>query len=182
MCSAAVLSSICVSFLYHLGNVSLYRVVVTISNGKKSQELSGLIYTDYAERMDVAESIEHVDQSRNQRMITGWQFLGELELPVGSDAERIVHTWLTKSLDPLNMHVDFLNKVLMSAQEAVARAIRAEAVMKFGRIQITLFFPSERALKGQSWGFFRVEKIMDTLEGAMAPARGIEFYLYLEGQ
>jgi ribosome maturation protein Sdo1 len=114
-------------------------------------------------------------------MSTGWQFLDELELPVSSDAEYHLRTWLTSSLNPLNMHADVLNKVLKSAQEAVARLIRAEVAIKLERIKITLLVPAECTSKGQSWGFFRVEKSMNRTENTLAPGCAIEFYLYQEG-
>jgi hypothetical protein len=54
---------------------------------------------------------------------TDWQVLGELELPFGVDAGPAIKTWLLELLTPLRLHVDFLNRVLESAENAVARAV-----------------------------------------------------------
>ena len=125
---------------------------------------------------------EHVNPSRNQRMGTDWQYLSELELPPGSDAEQTIYVWLTESLKPLALPENFVNKLSESAQGAVVRITGVESMMKFEHIYIVLFVPPEHSLKEQSWGFFRVEKIMDPAEGAFLHGPLIEFYLYREGE
>jgi hypothetical protein len=113
---------------------------------------------------------------------TDWQRLGELELPPGSDAEQTIYVWLTKSLKPLALPENFVNKVSESAQGAVVRITAVKSIMKFEHIYLVLFVPPEQDLKEQSWGFFRVEKILDPAEGALMQGPLIEFYLYREGE
>lgn len=134
------------------------------------------------EHTDLVDLEEHVNPSRNQRMGTDWQYLSELELPPGSDAEQTIYVWLTKSLKPLALSENFVNRVSESAQGAVARITGAEPILKFEHIYIVLFVPPAPDLKEQSWGFFRVEKIRDPAEGALMHGPLIEFYLYREGE
>lgn len=125
---------------------------------------------------------QHLIQSQHQRIDPDWQFFNGLELLLGSDAELIIHGWLTKSLEPLYLQIDFLNKVLKSAQETLVRVTRAEPVMKIEQIYILLFVQAKRSSEGQSWGFFRVERAINQTKSATALGQTVEFYLYLEGQ
>jgi len=108
-----------------------------------------------------------------------WQILGELELPVGSsNADDAIKARLMEILNPLNLHADFLNKILKSAQDAAARVMQNG--MELEHIHLLVFAPKDRSSKRQTWGFFRIEKI----EGAAdvdSPNHAIEFYLYVEG-
>jgi hypothetical protein len=74
-----------------------------------------------------------------------------------------------------------LSKVLKSAHDAAVRAMQVENMMKFEHIHFIIFVPQERASKGQTWGFFRVEKIESVGQDKKPPDHAIEFYLYLEG-
>ena len=111
----------------------------------------------------------------------GWQILGELELPVGTSMEEALYAWLTEILHPLNLQAELLNKIIASAQDAVARAIHAEIIHKFEHIHLTVFAPSERAGKEQAWGFFRLEKIEDAKDEQAGGDHAVGFYLYGEG-
>lgn len=112
----------------------------------------------------------------------GWQILGELELPVGASVEDALYAWLTEVIQPLNLQTELLNKILASAQDAVARAIQAKIMHKFEHIHLLVFVPSEREAKAQAWSFFRLEKIEDVKkEGQSGGDHTIEFYLYREG-
>ena len=112
---------------------------------------------------------------------TGWQILGELELPAGASMEDALYAWLTKILHPLNLQAELLNKIIASAQDAVARTVHAEILLKFEHIHLTVFVPSAREEQEQAWGFFRLEKIEDMKEEQTAGNHAIEFYLYGEG-
>ena len=111
-----------------------------------------------------------------------WQILGELALPVGSNADDRITVWLAETLNPLNLHADFVNKVLKSAQDAMARAMQVEFVTEFAHIHLLVFAPADRASKGQTWGFFRISKIEGAKGDESPPDHAIEFYLYVEGQ
>ena len=110
-----------------------------------------------------------------------WQSLGDLELAVGSDSDRIVRDWLTTILSPLDLGADFRDKILRSAQEAVTRLILSATAANFEHLHLILFHPARLVSKPQaSWGFFRIEKIENAVEGNDNPDHAIEFYLYME--
>ena len=93
----------------------------------------------------------------------------------------MLHAWLKEALHPLNLHTDFLNKILNSAKMTAARVLRADAEPKLEHIHLLVFAPSNRASKKQTWGFFSVERLEDIKEGGDAPDHTIEIYLYVEG-
>lgn len=106
--------------------------------------------------------------------------LGELILPVDSNPNELISAWLTEQLAPLDLHENFLNRILKSAQNYVGRALSPEAGVPFGHIHLSIFGPNGRISKGQTWGFFRIEKI-DSAESSVAqPDHAVEFYLYQE--
>lgn len=108
--------------------------------------------------------------------------LGESEVRVGAEADGTVNAWMVEILSPLNLHGDFLNKILKSAQEAVARAMHADAGgSDFEHLHLFVFAPAENTSNGKTWGFFRIEKIGIPTADTRAVDHSIEFYLYLEG-
>lgn len=117
----------------------------------------------------------------NNDIKTGWQILGELEVPVASDADGAIRTWLVELLAPLSLNADFLNKVLKSAQASITRAQQPSNEMIFGHVHLSIFAPYERTSKGSTWGFFRIEKIDSRDHDKDHPDHSVEFYLYLEG-
>ena len=123
--------------------------------------------------------MQHKNSSSNNPPATDWQILGELELPISSESDGAINRWLTETLLPMHLPTDFLNKVLKSAQDTVARMMLNE--MKFEHIHLLIFVPVDRTSRGQTWGFFRIEKIESQMEVRNHPHHAIEFYLYLEG-
>ena len=110
-----------------------------------------------------------------------WQILGELELPIGVSMDDAIHAWLMELLSPLNLYEDILNKIRMSAQNVTTRIPQVETRMKFEHIHLTVYVPANLTSKGQSWGFFRVERIINATTDVTVPDHAIDFYLYLEG-
>lgn len=110
----------------------------------------------------------------------GWQVLGELELTLGSNVEDEVRAWLTVLLLPLLLHESFLNKVLRSAQEYSLRALRSNSDAANGHVHLVIFVQQDRTLRGDTWGFFRIEKIENAEQNPLHSDHTVEFYLYLE--
>jgi hypothetical protein len=125
--------------------------------------------------------MKHTDSSLSRASSPGWQILGELELTVNPDTDHTVGKWLAMILSPIDLPADFLNKVLKSAQEAAARAMQSETVMKFDHTHLLVLAPQDHVSKGQTWGFFRIEKIEGAKADESPPDHAIEFYLYLDG-
>jgi len=92
-----------------------------------------------------------------------------------------LHVWLKEALNPLNLHTDFLNKIMNSAQQTAARILRADGEIKLEHIHLQVFAPSNRASNKQTWGFFSVERLEDAKEDDVAHDHTIEIYLYVEG-
>ena len=110
----------------------------------------------------------------------GWKILGELELAVGIDSGQGVNQWLAALLDSLELQTAFVNKVLQSAHEATERAMQVESVIQYKHVHVLVFVPALRELAGQSWGFFRLEKIEAQTQDKSTPEHRIELYLYFE--
>lgn len=112
---------------------------------------------------------------------TGWQALGELELTPGSNVEADeVRAWLTVLLGPLLLHESFLNKLLRSAQEYSLRALHSNTDAANGHVHLVIFVQQDRTMRGDTWGFFRIEKIDNAEQNPLHPDHAVEFYLYLE--
>jgi len=111
----------------------------------------------------------------------GWRKLGELELPIGTSANTSLQLWLLDILDPISLATDFLNRVLASIQEAVARALRSENEMKSGHLHISIYVPYDSVSKGKTWGFFHTEKIGGHTDDIPNFGHSMDFYLYVEG-
>ena len=93
-----------------------------------------------------------------------------------------INVRLTELFSPLHLDVNFLNRVLRSAQDAVARVMQVESMTKFEHIHLLVFVPADRISNGQICGFFRIEKIEGTNQGENPPGLAVEFYLYQPGR
>jgi hypothetical protein len=129
--------------------------------------------------MIMKRQLNEPSQSITNRSKTDWIKFGELRLPFDVDAEAMINAWLSETLAPLHLHVDFLNKVSASAHVAATRAMQSEPVMAFDHIHLLVFVLESLDPKGHTWGFFRIEK-MDSAADVSRPNHAIEFYLYLE--
>lgn len=122
------------------------------------------------------------DQAISHGSGTDWQVLGELELPLDGDAHSKISIWLSEVLSPLQLHAGFLNKVLTSAEDAAARAMQTETVMKYQHTYLLIYISAGRPLNAQTWGFFRIDKVERAAKNENFRDHSIEFYLYLEGR
>lgn len=126
--------------------------------------------------------MKHHDPSQTSSLGNGWQILGDLELPAGSDPDEAIHSWLTGLVEPLRLPADFLNKVLVSTREACSRLLEAGNQQEPGHIHLNVRAPGGHSLrKGQNWGFFRIEKVEDRAQNDETAGHSVELYLYPEG-
>ena len=98
-------------------------------------------------------------------------------MPADSQAERTLHDWLAVLFIPLSLRVDFLDKVLQSAQIAVARALESGRAAP-EQIHVLVFTQGSRSARQQTWGFFRIEKDEPALTTERPPGHAVELYLY----
>ena len=110
-----------------------------------------------------------------------WQLLDEFRLPIGPDTEATVYTLLREILEPLNLHRDFQDRLLNSAQDAMLRALPSNVESPFEYLHLAVLVPSERDSQRNTWGFFRIEKVDSAEPDKDRPDYAVEFYLYLEG-
>jgi hypothetical protein len=125
--------------------------------------------------------MKHIHPSRKFSE-TDWQMLGDLEVRSDPDLEHTVQAWLNKTLEPLGLHADLLDRIFRSACEAATRALQLkDPDMRFNHVHLLAFASHSGETSRQTWGFFRLQKLEAAAESA-SPNHSIELYLYLEGQ
>lgn len=124
--------------------------------------------------------MKHTSHSSHTIQEPGWECLGEQHFTSSADIQDEVSIWLASRLQSIHLHMDLLSKLLVSAGEAVRRAIQAASVEQTAHLHILVFIRSG-ASAGQTWGFFRIEKIEDLRPDPTSPGHAIVFYLYPEG-
>ena len=116
---------------------------------------------------------------------TEWQSLGEIKLPAGPAADRIIAAWLQECTRPLNLFEEFTDKVMRSTLEALGRAPETEHdPMEAIHVVLCLYAPRGFAsypVRESTWGFFRIEKAETGSKDRPFPCNSIELYLYPEG-
>jgi hypothetical protein len=112
---------------------------------------------------------------------SSWLLLGDLELAVEVNSKDTLGARLKEILNPLDLHLDFQNRILNSAHQTIVRILHTDAHTKLDHIHLLVFAPSNRTPKKQTWGFFSVERLEETNEGAVANNHTIEIYLYMDG-
>jgi hypothetical protein len=111
-----------------------------------------------------------------------WQLLGKYTLTRQSLPDNLIRTWLVETLSPLNLKASFLDKVLTSAQLSAENTLQSPSANRFNHIHLLIFTSAMLPFDGETWGFFRIEKIDGRVEENQSPDHAIEFYLYLEGK
>lgn len=130
--------------------------------------------------------MEHILNPKNtshtqNHPASNWQILGDLELSAQVNSKDTLELWLKEILKPLDLHTDFVNRILNSAHQTIVRILQTDTQTKLDHIHLLVFAPSNRTLKKLIWGFFSVERLKDTEEGTVANNHTIEIYLYKEG-
>jgi len=126
--------------------------------------------------------MKQTDLSQKIAPDTEWQILGDLNLSVGSEVEFAINAWLTELLSPLNLSMNFLNRVHDSVQGTVRRILYPNAGSITGHIHLSIFAPYERIPERKPWGFFHIERIENQGEAVDVRDHAIDIYLYVEGQ
>jgi hypothetical protein len=110
-----------------------------------------------------------------------WQILGEIELSFNTDMNKAIHLWLTEILARLNLSIDFLNKIIITAQESVAHALQSNVEIRYGHIHISVYVPYNANILGKNWGFFHIKRIGSHADKITKFEHSMDFYLYVEG-
>jgi len=119
--------------------------------------------------------------SFNEYFNNKWQLLGELRLTRGLDIEATVYVWLLEVLKPLDVHIDFFNRLVQSVQDAVVNLLDAGSVsQKFDHVHLLMFARTRQMETPRSWGFFHIEKLEELAHENNPPDHAVKFYLYPE--
>jgi len=120
------------------------------------------------------------DRTDNQE--SGWQTLGELEIPVEASVDDAILTWVAEILPPLNLSTEFYSRFLRSIQTSATRALGANLSSRLTHIHLSILVPHKESSNGKPWGFFQIERIEPNLDDLDTYKRAIDFYVYIEGE
>ena len=112
---------------------------------------------------------------------SSWQILGECKLSPDACMAAEIPAWLKQTLCSLSLNRDFSNRILKSAEDAVARAFQTGIEMKFEHIHLKVFAPESTISNEKTWGFFRIDYVGTPTANTKFVDHSIEFYLYREG-
>ncbi len=110
-----------------------------------------------------------------------WQFLGKLNLPIDMYTDGMIGEWLSETLKPLKLQVDFIDKVSSSTRQAVHRALLDDKRGAFDHFHLLIYSQKHRSDHSNTWGFFRIEKNEQSPTEKVHAGHAIEIYLYPEG-
>jgi hypothetical protein len=101
-----------------------------------------------------------------------------MKLPIGPDGGDAIRSLLEETLDPLQLPVELIRRVVKSIQEVTGRAVAGGLLME--HIHLFIFVPTNyRSMRGM-WGFFRIERI-NAGDDNSPPNHAVDLYLYPEG-
>ncbi len=109
-----------------------------------------------------------------------WQLLGELEMSGGDDIHAVLEPWLAALVRPLDLPVDFIERLSKSVEESAARALRDPGRQTARHVHLLIFGPEQSASPGQFWGFYRIEKAATRPAAEQGSTHAIAYYLYRE--
>ena len=112
---------------------------------------------------------------------TNWQSLGQLKLVAGSNPDGTIKGWLMDALADFSLPGDLISRLLASIEEATARVLSPDGVDgQFEYLEVVVLAPPKQVAKGQTWGFFRVERASTDSLSRSTKGHCIEYYLYVD--
>jgi hypothetical protein len=121
------------------------------------------------------------DTTHTSKSEPGWHLLSQLDLPVGININDTLRSWLLEVVNPLNLPIEFLNRLSISIQDSISRALECDPGTKIGRTQISVFMPHDLASNGKNWGYFHTEKNGGRETDGTIFDHRMDIYLYVEG-
>lgn len=98
-------------------------------------------------------------------------------MPVNLDGSITTRSLLGEKLDPLQLPMELMDRIVKSIQEVLARAVIAETGSE--HIHLFIFVPVNYSTMGRTWGFFRIERI-NAGDNNASPSHAVDLYLYPE--
>ena len=125
--------------------------------------------------------MKYFDPSHNHLPRTNWKTLGQLTLAAGSNPDGTIRTWLMNTLRDFSLPDNLVSRLLASMEEATARVLSLDSTEgQFEYLEIAVLGPAGQISKGETWGFFRVERATTDLHIESAKVHYVEYYLYLD--
>ena len=129
----------------------------------------------------MADEVKYIEPPHDHLPRHGWQILGEMQLQDNANSNDIIEHWLTSILAPFHLPNDFVAKIRTSIEDAVVRILSPDtAGRNFEYLEIVVLGPSEQTAKGNTWGFFRLERVSTDSQIESAKGHCVEYYLYLD--
>jgi hypothetical protein len=125
--------------------------------------------------------MKQIEQLSSENFDAYWRLSGETELPVRAFSDDRLQDWLAETLHSLNLNPGLLLKILSSARDVINRDLQAIHGTDLEHIQMQIYTPAAGPPVGQTWGFFRTERMEAPLPGSHSINHAIAFYLYPEG-
>ena len=119
-----------------------------------------------------------MDLNPKDDSLNGWQLLGDLKISYDSNIETVIRTWLLKTLEPVSLPTDFIDRIHKSVFKTVADLLKSDE-QRHDHIHLIIFIRKQKTEGSHAWGFFRIEKLEDTTQEKFNHA--VEFYLYPDG-
>lgn len=129
----------------------------------------------------MADNVNNLDRQHNHLPHTDWRKLGELKLRADSNPDGSIKVWLTHILSDISLSEDIVNKLLRSMKAAAGRVLFIDGTeLKLEYLEIVVLVPADLVMQGQTWGFFRVERISTDPRIEDSQGYSIDYYLYMD--
>jgi hypothetical protein len=121
--------------------------------------------------------MNHTIPSHPQKDKPVWQNIGEMMLPVSTDDSDAILSLLERKLEPLQVPVELIHRIVKSIQEVSGRV--GTGSVEREHIHLFLFVPANYRIMRGTWGFFRIERI-NAGDDNTSPSHAVDLYLYPE--
>jgi hypothetical protein len=142
----------------------------------------GIIHNVHSPRNQPAQGInvEQRNSSTEKPPRTGWQLIGQLQLPIDSMPGQSMEDWLIGTLKPFRLPLDLFNKLKISIEEALSQLDVTPDDDYVPAISIYMSDDVRVAYLPKNWGFFKIEKVDTPSNKESLGEHVIEYYLYSE--
>jgi hypothetical protein len=126
-----------------------------------------------------ASDVNLAESSKKKPPENNWLLLGQLKLSVDSISDETIDHWLSKTFKSFDLPSDLFNRLKASIKEALSRLITTPDYSHASSINIFISDDTKNDLLSNNyWGFFRLEKVDNTLDEETPVEHLIDFYLY----
>ena len=129
----------------------------------------------------MADYMNSIDPPHHHVPGMNWQRLGQLKLHSNSNPDGTIKSWLEKTTNDFSLPADLVSRLVASIEETMTRVLSPDSVDgQFEYLEIAVLVPTGQASNGQSWGFFRLQRVTADSQIESARVHCVEYYLYLD--